>query len=72
MKNSNLKTILVSFTLVLLIVVMYFVGLINIPNYLNCISCCIFLSLENNIIKRTTKSWLFSTNFFLFMILLYI
>lgn len=35
MKNSNLKVILVSFTLVLLIVVMYFVGLINIPNYLN-------------------------------------
>lgn len=35
MKSGNLKTILVSFTLVLLIVVMYFVGLINIPNYLN-------------------------------------
>ena len=35
MKNSNLKAIIVSFTLVLLIVVMYFVGLINIPNYLN-------------------------------------
>lgn len=35
MKNSNLKAILVSFTLVLLIVVMYFIGLINIPNYLN-------------------------------------
>lgn len=35
MKSSNLKTILVSFILVLLIVVMYFVGLINIPNYIN-------------------------------------
>ena len=35
MKSSNLKTILVSFTLVLLIAVMYFVGLINVPNYIN-------------------------------------